>query len=36
MDLDRLLALHTDDVQLTVANHPSLHGREAMSAVKGC
>lgn len=32
MDLDRLLALHTDDVQLTVANHPPLHGRGAMSA----
>jgi hypothetical protein len=32
MNLERFLALHTDDVQCTVGNHPTLHGKEGLGA----
>jgi hypothetical protein len=32
MNMERFLALHTDDVEVTVANHPSLRGKEGLSA----
>jgi ketosteroid isomerase-like protein len=31
-DMDRFLALHTDDVACTVANHPTAHGKEGLRA----
>jgi hypothetical protein len=32
LDMDRFLALHTDDVSLTVANYPSSSGKDALAA----
>lgn len=32
MDMDKFLALHTDDVALTVANYPTAHGGEGLRA----
>jgi Acetylaranotin biosynthesis cluster protein L/SnoaL-like domain len=34
-DLPRFLALHTDDVQLTVANYPTVTGKEALATSIG-
>jgi Acetylaranotin biosynthesis cluster protein L/SnoaL-like domain len=34
-DLPRFLALHTDDVQLTVANYPTVTGKEALASSIG-
>jgi ketosteroid isomerase-like protein len=35
LDLDRLLAQHTDDIRLTFANHPTVVGKEAYRQVIG-
>lgn len=35
LDLDRFLALHTDDVRLTFANHPTTVGRQSLQAAIG-
>lgn len=35
LDMDRLLAQHTDDVRLTFANHPTLVGKDAFKAAIG-
>lgn len=32
LDMERFLALHSDDVQLTVANYPSSTGKDALAA----
>lgn len=32
LDMDRFLALHTDDVSLTVANYPGSSGKDALAA----
>ncbi len=32
MDMERFLALHTDDVDSTVANYPTAHGKEGLRA----
>lgn len=32
MNMERFLALHHDDVEVTVANHPAVHGKEGLSA----
>jgi len=33
LDMDRMLALHTDDTALTFANYPTVHGKDALEAV---
>jgi hypothetical protein len=33
LDMDRMLALHTDDTTLTFANYPTVHGKEGLKAV---
>ena len=35
LDMDRFLALHTDDVALTVANYPRSTGKDALAAAIG-
>lgn len=35
LDLDRFLSLHTDDVRVTFANHPSSIGKESLKASIG-
>ncbi len=35
LDMDRFLALHTNDVALTVANYPTSNGKEALAAAIG-
>jgi Domain of unknown function (DUF1857)/SnoaL-like domain len=35
LDMERFLALHTDDVQLSVANHPTMSGKEGLKAAIG-
>lgn len=35
LNMERFLALHSEDVQLTVANHPTVAGKEALEAAIG-
>jgi Domain of unknown function (DUF1857)/SnoaL-like domain len=35
LNMERFLALHTDDVQLTVANYPTSSGKDALAAAIG-
>lgn len=35
LDMERFLALHTDDVRLTVANYPSATGKDALAGAIG-
>ena len=35
LDMQRFLALHSDDVQLTVANHPTVSGKEGLAGSIG-
>jgi len=35
LNMDRFLALHTDDVTVTVANYPTAHGKDALAGAIG-